>query len=448
VLSIFADACEYRTRDGTCFGKDVREKFFYFADKFINFNHGSFGAVAKPVYEKQTELFLKQEAYPDTWFRKQMYDFIYDSRAMIADFVKASVNDTVLVENASSAVNSILRSLQFQKGDKVIRLDTSYNMVVRTLDYLAETVGIQVIVVKVPIPITSPSQLLDELKTALTEHSDVKLSVFSHISSFPSIVEPLMEMSQLVHELAPNSLILVDGAHTPGVLLDLDVPSYNVDFYLGNCHKWLYAPKGTAFLWVSASQHESSTFPEPTVISSYPAQNFVERYSYTGTRDYTAFAALPAAFRFRQFLGDEEQIITYCHNLAVQAGRLLAELWGTNLLVSEKMSGFMVNVILPSTNRTAIEEMQAALNSTYNIYLVAGPATSFVPSFNENPASAETLKEDCTESDMDCDSTMFITRLSAQVYLELSDFARLGELVLQLLSAGKNKQSRVELSSS
>jgi hypothetical protein len=92
--------------------------------------------------------------------------------------------------------------------------------------------------------------------------------------------------------------------------------------------------------------------------------------------------------------------------------------------------------------------MQAALNSTYNIYLVAGPATSFVPSFNENPASAETLKEDCTEFDMDCDSTMFITRLSAQVYLELSDFARLGELVLQLLSAGKNKQSRVELSSS
>ncbi len=104
------------------------------------------------------------------------------------------------------------------------------------------------IVVKVPLPLTSPSQLLNELETALTEHADVKLCVFSHISSFPAIVEPLSEMSQLVYELAKNSLILVDGAHTPGVLLNLDVPSYNVDFYLGNCHKWLYAPKGTAFL--------------------------------------------------------------------------------------------------------------------------------------------------------------------------------------------------------
>ena len=444
------DVCEYQTTDGTCYGKDLREKFFYFAPNFINVNHGSFGAVAKPVHEKQNELFLQQEAYPDTWFRKQMYDLIYDSRVMIADFIKANVDDTVLVENASSAVNSILRSLQFEKGDKVIRLSTSYNMVVRTLAYLAETIGIEVIVVEVPLPITSPSQLLDALETALTEHSDVKLCVFSHISSFPAIVEPLFEMSQLVHELAKNSLILVDGAHAPGVLLNLDVPSYNVDFYLGNCHKWLYAPKGTAFLWVRPSQHESSTFPEPTVISSYPAQNFVERYSYTGTRDYTAFAALPSAFEFRQFLGGEEQIITYCHNLAVQAGWLLANMWGTNLLVSEAMSGFMVNVILPSTNRTAIEDMQAALNSTYNIYLVTGPATSFVPSFNENPTPSETLKDDCEESadsDMDCEPTLFITRISAQVYLELSDFSRLGELVLQLLRESKNKPSRVELPS-
>jgi selenocysteine lyase/cysteine desulfurase len=100
--------------------------------------------VAKLVHKKQTELFLQQEAYPDTWFRKQMYDLIYDSRALIANFIQATVSDTVLVENASSAVNSILRSQQFEKGDKVIRLDTSYNMVIRTLDYLTETIGIEV----------------------------------------------------------------------------------------------------------------------------------------------------------------------------------------------------------------------------------------------------------------------------------------------------------------
>jgi selenocysteine lyase/cysteine desulfurase len=144
LLASLVDACEYQTRDGTCYGKNLREKFFYLAPNFINVNHGSFAAVAKLVHKKQTELFLQQEAYPDTWFRKQMYDLIYDSRALIANFIQATVSDTVLVENASSAVNSILRSQQFEKGDKVIRLDTSYNMVIRTLDYLTETIGIEV----------------------------------------------------------------------------------------------------------------------------------------------------------------------------------------------------------------------------------------------------------------------------------------------------------------
>lgn len=276
-------ACDYHARDGTCYGsKDLKEKFFYLAQNFTNVNHGSFGAVAKPVHRKQAELFLEQEAYPDTWFRKRMYDLIYESRTMIAKFIHADVSDVVLVENASSAVNSILRSMQFQKGDKVIRLDTAYNMVVRTLEYLAETIGIEIIVVRVPLPISSPTQLLNELEEALREHPDVKLCVFSHISSFPAIVEPLGGMGKLVRENAKNSMILVDGAHTPGVLPDLDVPSYNVDFYLGNCHKWLYAPKGTAFLWVKASQHESSpNFPEPTVISSYPAHDFGDTRLYS-----------------------------------------------------------------------------------------------------------------------------------------------------------------------
>lgn len=134
--------------------------------------------------------------------------------------------------------------------------------------------------------------------------------------------------------------------------------------------------------------------------------------------------------------------------LAIQAGRFLAELWGTDLLVAEEMSGFMVNIILPSSNRTAIAEIQASLNSTYNLYMVAGPATSFVPSFNnEDSKTEDRSEEDCldsSDSDLDCDpAPLFITRLSAQVYLELSDFERLGHLVLQLLGISKSTGSRV-----
>lgn len=428
-LIVPISACEYRARDGTCYGKELRSIYFYQSRNFTNLNHGSFGAVPKPVHEKQMEYFLEQEAYPDTWFRQSMYEKMDASREVIARYIRAHVSDVVLVENASSAVNSILRSMQFQQGDKVLRLDTSYNMVVRTLDYLVETIGIKVIVVEVPMPIATPNQLVSRIEQALQQNPDVKLCIFSHISSFPAIVEPLDDIAKLVHEIAPSSLILVDGAHAPGEILNLDVPSYNVDFYLGNCHKWLYAPKGTAFLWVAPSRHESAIFPEPTVISSKPAKDFVERYSYTGTRDYTAFASLPAAFEFREFLGGEEQIITYCHNLAIRAGTFLAKSWGTQLLVPETMSAFMVNVVLPSQNATAIAEMQATLNSTYNIYMVAAPASPAKYAEFVFTNDDESAKGDCWGN---CE-TYFITRMSAQVYLDFEDFRKLGDLVPKLL---------------
>jgi len=421
-----SDACKFQARDDTCYGKDLKERYFYLDSNFTNLNHGSFGAVARPVRQQQREYFFEEEAQPDTWFRKRYYELLGASRAKIARYIKANESDVVLVENASSAVNSVLRSMNFQRGDKVLRLSTAYGMVVHTLDYLVETAGIEVIVANVTFPVTDPIKIVEVVQTALIEYPEVKLCIFSHISSFPAMIEPLSEMVRIIHERSPSSLILIDGAHAPGILPDLDVPFYKVDFYLGNCHKWLYAPKGTAFLWVSPSQ-QLERFPEPTVISSTGRQDFIGRYGYTGTRDYTGFAALPAALDFRDFLGGDEQIYSYCHNLSVSAGRFLATSWGTDLLVPEEMSGFMVNVILPSRNETAVTAMQQNLNSSYGIYIVVG-AVKVNRKWNESNMEVKYFED-----------TLYVTRLSAQVYLEQDDFRPLAHLVPELLRQGRKE---------
>lgn len=68
------------------------------------------------------------------------------------------------------------------------------------------------------------------------------------------MIEPVVELTALAHSY--SALSLIDGAHAPGHI-PVNVAEIGADFYLGNCHKWLYAPKGTAFLWVHPSQQTS-----------------------------------------------------------------------------------------------------------------------------------------------------------------------------------------------
>ncbi len=149
-------------------------------------------------------------------------------------------------------------------------------------------------------------------------------------------MEPVKEFSDIIHSLSTSGLVLIDGAHAPGQI-SVDVSEINPDYYLGNCHKWMFAPKGTAFLWVAPAQQMESS-PEPTVISSSGKHDYIGRYSYTGTRDYTGFAALPSALNFRTYLGGSSIIMNYCHGLAVEAGRMLVNKWGTSLLVRKSQA--------------------------------------------------------------------------------------------------------------
>jgi len=224
------------------------------------------------------------------------------------------------------------------------------------------------------------------------------------------------ELIALAH--ATNSLVLIDGAHAPGVL-DLNLTALNADFYLGNCHKWLYSPKGTAFLYVKGEQ-QLDYFPQPTVISSSGEPEYIGRYRYTGTRDYTGFSAITNAVNFLDTLGGLKQIQTYNHDLAVMGGRYLATTWNTYFLIPEDLSGYMINVVLPSNDVDAVVYMQSTLDSRYNIYIVV----SSVPSTSTDGTV----------------STIYFTRLSAQVYLEMSDFVTVGELVPQLLAEYENNK--------
>jgi selenocysteine lyase/cysteine desulfurase len=395
------------------FGRNLRELFFL-EPGFTNLNHGSFGTVPRVVNEAQNSFQHLAESHPDRWFRKLYYEKVEHSRSLVAELVRAHVQDVVLVENASSAVNSILRSLGLKRSDCVLRLSTAYGMVIETLKWMEETMGIQQIVVPVTFPVTDSREIANAVTRALDEHSKsgmspIKICIFSHISSMPTMIEPIHELTAICK--AAGALVLIDGAHAPGVL-DIDIPSIGCDYYTGNCHKWLFAPKGVAFLW-TAPERQAYECLQPTVVSSTGWRGYTERYSYTGTRDYTAFATLPAALHFCEDLGGFHAIYEYNHSLLAQGAALCVAAWGTSLLVPMELCAFMTNVVLPTSNDQETQELQRILDEEYNVYIVTGK----VPVTNNTDGSQREV---------------YFTRLSAQVYLELSDFQRLSGLVVEI----------------
>jgi isopenicillin-N epimerase len=136
---------------------------------------------------------------------------------------------------------------------------------------------------------------------------------------------------------------VIDGAHTPGhIRLDLD--AIGADFYAGNCHKWLMAPKGSAFLY---ARPEVQSLLNPLVIShGWTAQSkqagakgafgnspFIDEIEMQGTRDPAAWLAVSAALNYRRD-NDWWGVAAHCQALAQDTAQRVAALTGLPALSS------------------------------------------------------------------------------------------------------------------
>jgi isopenicillin-N epimerase len=109
-------------------------------------------------------------------------------------------------------------------------------------------------------------------------------------------------------------ITVVDGAHAPGQV-PLRLEEWGVDFYAGNCHKWMMAPKGAGFL--HARREVQSGLDPPIVSWGWGADErrvsrFIDEHQHCGTRDPAAFLSVPAAIRFMEE-NDWPAVQAECH---------------------------------------------------------------------------------------------------------------------------------------
>jgi isopenicillin-N epimerase len=80
-----------------------------------------------------------------------------------------------------------------------------------------------------------------------------RLLLCSHITTRTGLIAPIRGLADLAH--THGARLVVDGAHAPG-MIPLDLREAGCDYYGGNCHKWLCAPKGVGFLYAAPGAQE------------------------------------------------------------------------------------------------------------------------------------------------------------------------------------------------
>lgn len=304
----------------------------------IFLNHGSYGAAPRRVLEAQARWQAKLEAQPCQFISHIAPAEIRRSADTLAQFLGASGDELALVENTTCGVNAILRSLSFGEGDEVVVSDHVYNAVRNTLLFLLEPVGARLVVAEVGLPVTDPSRLADAVVEAITPRT--KLVVIDHVASISAVIFPVAEIARRAAERGVP--VLVDGAHAPG-MLDLDVPSLGAAYYVGNCHKWLCAPKGAAFLWARAPERAAL---HPTVISHDLGKGFTFEFDKIGTRDATAWMAVPEALAFHAEQGGPA-LRKRNHDVVVSAAEAVAQRFGTEMGAPADCFGSMATIRVP-----------------------------------------------------------------------------------------------------
>jgi len=216
----------------------------------IYLNTGSWGILPRPVYETMAAAVLERERNP-TRNRARLLDGVREARERLAGFVGASASDLTFLTNVTVAINVVVNGLRWQPGDELLASDQEYGAINNCLHNASERWGVTVRRAEIPVPPACPEDILRAFEAGFTDRT--RLVLCSHITSGTGLIVPVKALADLAH--AHGAWIAIDGAHAPG-MIPLDLEAYGCDFYGGNCHKWLCAPKGVGFLHVAPDMQE------------------------------------------------------------------------------------------------------------------------------------------------------------------------------------------------
>lgn len=391
------------------FGRPMRAEWAL--DPAITYlNHGTVGAPPRRVLAAQQAIRDAVERQPSAYLLRETAKLGTDllrpgtsrmrsAAAAVAGFVGSRPEDLVFVDNATTGVNTVLRSLDLGAGDEILVTDHTYGAVVITAGHIANQRGATVRTAVFPPAGSGADPYVEAIAAALTPRT--RVAILDHITSESALLLPLAAMAARCR--AAGVPVLVDGAHAPGAI-PLDLPSLGVDWYTGNLHKWAWSPRSCAILWALPARQAGL---HPLVISWCYGEGWAREFDWLGTRDPSNALAAPEGIAMMRELGVHE-VRSYNHQLAWAGAKLLASRWGTSFETPESMIGTMATVPLPAGFGSTREDAARLRDAL--------------------------LFEDRIEVQLHAAGGRLHTRISAQIYNDAADLERLADAVDARLS--------------
>ncbi|XP_022108998.1 probable L-cysteine desulfhydrase, chloroplastic isoform X2 [Acanthaster planci] len=347
------------------FGLEMKKRHFLLEEECTFLNHGAFGAVLKEALTASQKWQIHIERQPLRFFDRESLPQLVHVVRRLAKFVGCNPTKLVLVPNVTTAINCVVKSLNFKQGDVIYCLNVTYGAVKKLLSHVAETTGAVIQTERITFPLVSKEQIVETVKKSLK--AGTRLAVFDHVPSNTAYIQPIKELIDICH--GRGVPVLIDGAHTLGAL-PLALDALGADFYTSNAHKWFCNPKGCGFLHVGREWRDAV---RPLVVSHGWGSGFSSEFMWSGLRDYSPFLALHTVLDFWEAVG-VDKIRQYNHQLLCSAAQLLMEEWNTGLLAPLEMCGSMALVQLPphiaeskTKNYNAAELIQNKLYHEFNI---------------------------------------------------------------------------------
>ncbi len=314
------------------------KSLFLLDPNIIHLNHGSFGACPKPIFDSLISWQKKLEFNPVKHLAFDMYDYLEESRESLSNYINCNKDDIVFFPNPSTALNTVIKSLDLKNNDEILTTNHEYGALDKTWNFICKKTGAKYIKQNIILPLKSKNDFINIFIKGINKNT--KVIFISHITSPTGLIFPVEEICKIARE--NNIFCIIDGAHAPGHI-DLNIKQLNPDIYTGACHKWMCAPKGTSFLY---AKKEIQNDIDPLVISwgydsDIPSHSkYLDYHQWQGTQDPSAYLTIPDVINFLN-KNNWNEVSKKCRLINIEARELINKSLNKNPISDNQFIGQM-----------------------------------------------------------------------------------------------------------